>query len=319
MIVAHYTILKRHEVEEILSSFSVGKVISFKVLSGGSTNTNYLINAENGKYVLTISEQKSEKSTVELALILEHLEKNYFETSKVVHNANGKSVILWRGKPAMIKKFIEGKILNHLSPHLINLIGKQIGKLHKIEPPEYLPKQISYGKEQFINVEKYAANSEFDIWLKERLAYVSPYFSSNLPKALIHSDVFDNNVIVSEDESSIVIMDFEEATYYYRVFEIGMAFIGTCAEDETVNLEKAGHLLKGYLQETPLLDIELNALQAFTVYAGAAMTFWRHLNFNYTKPDPKMSNHYMGLKVLTDYVEEQPADCFLRYSENNYD
>ena len=68
--------------------------------------------------------------------------------------------------------------------------------------------------------------------------------------------------------------------------------------------------MKGYCREIQLLDIELNALQAFTVYAGAAMTFWRHQNFNYIKPDPKLSNHYLDLQVLSDFVEDQPADSF---------
>ncbi len=106
-------------------------------------------------------------------------------------------------------------------------------------------------------------------------------------------------------------LDFEEAAYYYRVFDLGMMIIGTCGDRETINFEKASYMLKGYLQEIGLLEIELNALQAFTVYAATAMTFWRHINFNYTKPDPSMSNHYLGLKVIADYVEEQDADVFL--------
>ena len=115
-----------------------------------------------------------------------------------------------------------------------------------------------------------------------------------------------------KERQTVMIMDFEDSAYYYRVFDIGMMIIGICGEEKTVNLEKARYILKGYRREIQLLDIELNALQAFTVYAGAAMTFWRHLNFNYTKPDSKLSNHYLGLKVLTDYVKEQPTDCFLK-------
>ena len=314
---ARYTSLTMHEIEAILANFTIKKISSFKVLSGGSENTNYLINAENDKYVLTISEQKSAKKARELAHLLEHLEKHHFETSKIIRNMSNEAVTIWNGKPIMIKKFIDGKILKDLPHHLIELIGKELGKLHKIEMPEYLPKQVGIGKEQFVNVEKYAANSLFDIWLKAKLAYVSPYFSSNLPKAFIHSDVFCDNVIISEDESSVTIMDFEDSAYYYRVFDIGMMIIGICGEGNTVNLEKARYILKGYCQEIQLLDIELNALKAFTVYAGAAMTFWRHLNFNYTKPDAKLSNHYLGLKVLTDYVAEQPADCFLKLVKNN--
>lgn len=309
---AQYTNLTMHEVEALLANFSINNISSFKVLSGGSENTNYLINAENDKYVLTICEQKSLKTARELAHLLEHLEKHHFETSKIIRNTTNEAVSLWKGKPIMIKKFIDGKILKDLPHHLIELIGRDLGKLHKIEIPEYLPKQISIGKEQFVKVEKYAANSLFDIWLKAKLEYISPYFSSNLPKAFIHGDVFWDNVIISEDESTVTIMDFEESANYYRVYDLGMMIIGICGEGNTVNLEKARCILKGYHQEIQLLDIEINALQAFTVYAGAAMTFWRHLNFNYTKPDSKLSNHYLGLQVLTDYVEKQDADCFLK-------
>lgn len=309
---ARYTSLKMNVIEPILANYTINNISSFKVLSGGSENTNYLINAENDKYVLTICEQKSDTKARELAHLLEHLEKHNYETSKIIRNTSNEPITLWKGRPIIIKKFIDGKILKDLPHHLIELIGRELGKLHKIEAPEYLSKQVGYGKEQFVNVEKYAANSLFDIWLKEKLKYVSPYFSSNLPKALIHSDVFCDNVIISEDESSVIIIDFEDSAYYYRVFDIGMMIIGICGEEKTVNFEKVRYILKGYRQEIQLLDIELNALQAFTVYSGAAMTFWRHLNFNYTKPDSKLSNHYLGLKVLTDYVEEQPADCFLK-------
>jgi homoserine kinase type II len=314
---AQYTSLTTHEIEAIFANLSINYISSFKVLSGGSENTNYLINAKNDKYVLTICEQKSDKKARELAHLLEHLEKHDFETSKIIRNTNNEPVTFWKGRPIIIKKFIEGKILKDLPYHLIELIGRELGKLHKIEAPEYLPKQVGYGKEQFVKVEKYAANSLFDIWLKEKLEYVSPYFSSNLPKAFIHSDIFCDNVIINEDESSVMIIDFEDSAYYYRVFDIGMMIIGICSEGKTINFGKVRYILKGYHQEIQLLDIELNALQAFTVYAGAAMTFWRHINYNYTKPDSKLSDHYLGLKVLTDYVEEQPADCFLNLIKKN--
>jgi hypothetical protein len=69
--------------------------------------------------------------------------------------------------------------------------------------------------------------------------------------------------------------------------------------------------LISYRKEVQLLDSELIALQAFTVFAGAAMTFWRHINFNYTKPGVNLKNHYMELKILSDSVAEQQADHFL--------
>lgn len=313
---AEYTGLTKYDIEAIAAGMAFGDIISVKLLSGGSENTNYKVDAVNGKYVVTICEQKSVRQTMELVQLLEHLESHGFETSRIIRNANKEPITLWNGKPVVIKKFVEGKTLEHLSNYLLELLGVELGKLHKIEAPDYLPKQLRIGKEQFVKVKEYAANSSFDIWLSKKLDYVSSYFSPSLPKTLIHSDVFCDNVIVDADERSVVLMDFEEAVYNYRIFDIGMTIIGVCGKESKIDFKKAEHLLKGYQEEVQLLDIEAKALQAFTVYAGAAMTFWRHMNFNHTVPDSKLSNHYEFLKVLTDFAEQQPPDRFLNLVKN---
>ena len=149
---AQYSSLARHEIEVISANFNIKDISSFRVLSGGSENTNYLINAENGKYVLTICEQKTPEQSGELAHLLEHLEKHRFKTSRIIRSMKNEPLILWKGKPILIKEFVKGKILDDLPRHLIELAGRELGKLHKIEAPEYLPRQLSFGKEQFVNV-----------------------------------------------------------------------------------------------------------------------------------------------------------------------
>lgn len=308
---ALYTVLSINEIQEIGKQFGIANINSYKVLSGGSENTNYLVNAAEDKFVLTICEQKSEENARSLADLLAYFEENNFRTSKIIRTAvSNDSIALWKGKPIMFKRFIEGKVIEDLPNNLLELIGIELGKLHKIKAPTYIPNQVAYGEENFSEVEKYAADSEFSIWLKEKRNYILPYLTEELPKSIIHSDLFADNVIISEDENEVQIMDFEEAAYYYRVFDIGMTIIGICRDDKIINFEKAKSFLKGYQQEIDLLEIEINALQAFTVYAGASMTFWRHMNFNFTKPDPTMSEHYVGLKVVADFIQEQPADCF---------
>ena len=104
---AQYTSLTRSEIETISVKFSISNIYSYKILSGGSENTNYLISTENDKYVLTICEQKSAKKARELAHLLEHLEKHHFETSKIIRNMSNEPVTIWSGRPIMIKKFID--------------------------------------------------------------------------------------------------------------------------------------------------------------------------------------------------------------------
>ena len=310
------TRLNEIEIREILAKFDIHNISSFELLSGGSENTNYLVKSENGKYVLCIFEQKTEKNAKELAHLLKHLEINNFNTSKLIYTSDSESVIIWKNKPIIIKAFIEGKIRKDLPPHLLKLIGKDLAKLHQINVPEYLPKQLNYGKEQFSNVKKYSANSEFDIWLKNILEYISPYLKLNLPKSIIHSDVFWDNVIIGENDNSATIIDFEESVNYYRLFDVGMTIIGICGEEKFINMEKVKRLLEGYQSEVQLSEVEINSLKAFTIYAGVSMTFWRHQNFNYVKPNSEMSNHYMKLKVLVDDMVKQADDCFVRLIKN---
>ena len=310
------TSLNEIEIREILAKFDIHNISSFELLSGGSENTNYLVKSKKGKYVLCIFEQKTVKNAKNLAHLLKHLEINNFNTSKIIYTSDSESVIIWKDKPIIIKTFIEGGIRKDLPPNLLKLIGKELAKLHQINTPEYLSNQLNYGKEQFANVKKYSANSEFDIWLKNILEYISPYLKLNLPKSIIHSDVFWDNVIIGEDDNSATIIDFEESVNYYRLFDIGMTIIGICGEEKIINLEKIKYLLDGYQSEVQLLKDEINSLKAFTIYAGASMAFWRHQNFNYVNPNSEMSNHYMKLKVLVDDIVKQADDCFVRLIKN---
>ena len=309
---AQYTKLTQSDLESILTPYGVKQIISFKILNGGSENTNYQVQTHGKKLVVTICELKTEKNALELAQLLEHLAHNNFETSTLIKTLDNKLLTSWQGKPVMVKSFVKGSIIEHLPNDLITLIGAQLGKLHKVAAPKYLQNHANFGKQEFSNIKKYAANSLFDTWLMGNLEYIQPFISSKLPQGLIHADVFSSNIIINELQNSAVIMDFEEAVKYYRVYDIGMTIIGICGEGVTINFEKVSALLKGYQKEVQLLDIEINALQAFTVYAGSAMTFWRHSHFNFIKPDPDFFDHYKTLQTLTDFVKQQPADCFVK-------
>jgi len=309
----HYTSLSKSDIEAILKQFGIVSFSAFKRLDGGSENSNYFIESDQGQFVLCVCEQKTRDEAIQLANLLTYLRKNDFKTSEVKLTADGESVIDYKGKPIMIRNFIQGKIIEDLSPNLLSLIGKELASLHKIEAPDYLPDKLNYGKEQFHKVDEYAPNSDFDLWLKSVMKYITPHIEKNLPQSLIHGDVFWDNVIISDSKDEVTIMDFEEASRYYRLFDIGMMIIGICAEGEEINMTKAGHLLKGYVSEQILSDEELASLKAFTIYAGAAMTFWRYQNFRISKPNSDMFDHYLGLKVLVDYLGNQEDDCLLRW------
>lgn len=305
-----YSILNKVELLEILEPYSISKIKSYEILSGGSENTNYKIDSELGIIVLTISEQKTTEEARNLTRLLDYLKKHNFTTSELVHTTQNKSLSIFNKRPVMVKKFIEGKIISRLPTHLLEQIGADVAKLHKITPPDYLRKVMWCGKERFNEVEEYALNSSFDMWIKDILLYINKYITPDLPKAFIHSDIFDSNIIVSHDETRATIMDFEEATYYFRVFDIAMLFIGLCIENKTINFSYASSILKGYTNSIQLTEKELQILQPFTVYAAAGVAFWRHKNFNHTKPDKYLKDTYLNMKDLADTIRTISSSHF---------
>lgn len=310
---SQYSVLNQADISDIIKEYGIEIIDSFTLLSGGSENTNYQVSSENQKFVLTICEQKTVENALSLAHLLEHLAKHDFETSKLVPSISGDLVSTWNGKPVMLKIFLNGEIMDDLPNPILKNIGVKMGELHRIAPPSYLPKILSYGQEYFHEVGQYAPDSVFEKWLSEIHDYIRPYFKNDLPKTLIHSDIFYSNVIVCENIQSACIMDFEEAANYYRIFDLGMTIVGLCSGMGVINLEKVNHLIKGYQQIIELKDAEKKSLQAFTVYAAAAMTFWRHRNFNHTNPDPEMYDHYLGLKDIADFVRKLPEKVFLDF------
>ena len=299
---AQYTVLNETQIQELSNIYNLGKVLSFKVLSGGSENTNYCVKTEKDKFVFTICEQKTPQGAEELAELLTHLDRYQFSTSKVIQTEKAENISLWEGKPIIVKSYLEGKILEDFSPQLLQYLGAELGKLHKVPAPDYLPKIINYGKEYFEEVKGYAPESAFYQWLKETKTYIQESLTEDLPKSLIHSDIFYSNVIVAEDEKTAIIMDFEEATYYYRVFDIGMMLVGLCTENRELNFAKANSILTGYQRVSPLSDLELKALPAATVYAAAATAFWRHRQFNHVFPDEAQMNRYEEMRDVAGFV-----------------
>lgn len=307
---AQYTVLNHHEVQTIMSQYGVQPVTSFKVLSGGSENTNYDVRSSDGHFVLTICEQKPAQQAEELVALLSHLIENGLNTSKPVNTVNGSRIAFWNTKPVILKEFIEGDIIEDLSKGHLIALGVELAKLHQVKAPDYLPDRVAYGLERFHEVAAYAPESSFATWAQEFRDYILAHITEQLPLTLIHSDLFDNNVIVDPDSGNLTIMDYEEACHYYRIFDVGMTIVGTCCLGNKLDLQKAARLLKGYQRQVRLLEIEQDSLQVFTAYGAAATAFWRHQNFNHVNPDPDMKDHHKTMQELADHVRAIPAKVF---------
>ena len=296
-----YTNLDNKSLQSIVQQYAIPPITNWSILEGGSENTNYLLETAKQKYILTICERKTFEETTTLVNLLRHLEEHQFKSTTVIPNKKDQNISFFEDKPIILKSYLSGKIIQNLPNQIIEEIGTDISHLHLIPAPDYLPKVYSYGQQVFSDLTTTNINHPFVDWLSEMHVYIKDNLNTTLPKALIHGDIFFSNIIIDQQDTPTII-DFEEACYYYRMYDIGMAIVGLCNQDGIIDFTKASQLIQGYEKIIPIPNSEKDAIQLFIIYAATATAFWRFRQFNIIAPTPSHKDAYLEMKKIADGV-----------------
>ena len=278
-------------------------------MEGGLENTSYCVETSAGRYVLTLWNQKSLRHATDLANLLVYLNDHGIRTSRVVVPSGEPSVVLHDGIPVMLKRFVDGGVTANLTGNLLAQLGGEIARLHKIPAPSYVPQSFLYGRSHFTEVTDSSLDHAYLQWLSEKSDYLEKRIPQDLPLALIHGDVFFDNVIVQGDEL-MAIIDFEEACHYYRNFDLGTVIVGSCRGRRGISFKKARQFMRGYQEETTLQAAERGTLKVFAVYAAVATSFWRFRQYHLRRPEPRLYDTHVEMQTLADSICEYPESRF---------
>ena len=114
---AVYTKLEKDEIDNILLNYKLGKLKRFSGIKEGIENTNYSIETEKGKYILTIYERRVKKADLPFfSNLMVELSKNGFICPKPILNKDNAYISDLNDKKFMIVSFLDGKSKNNLSP-----------------------------------------------------------------------------------------------------------------------------------------------------------------------------------------------------------
>ncbi len=304
-----YDHLDRAAVASLARRFGIDDITAFSVMDGGSENTNYCIETNSGKYVLTLCDQKSLQHATNLANLLGYLTEQGIRTSRVVVPPKGPVVILHDQKPVILKRYVDGNITANITGNLLLQLGEEMARLHKISTPSYLPKSFPYGRSYFPEVTDSSLDHAYIDWLSEKNSYLQKRIPENLPMTFIHGDVFFDNLIVRGDQL-MAIIDFEDACHYYRSFDLGMVIVGTCRGRQGICFRKARRFIRGYQNDMTLRSDERECLQAFAVYAAVATSFWRFRQYHLRRPEPRFYDRHVEMQTLADTISEYPESSF---------
>ncbi len=307
---AVYTQLSKPELVKLASKFGL-KMNDFAPVMDGACNSNYLLETDHGPYMLTIVEERNEVEAAVLAKLLLWLEKNKYPTTRLRKTKNGGNYETYLGKAVLVKKYLKGKVHDVLNAGQIEQVGKYLGQLHSVPLPGFIPDYHYYEKPVFYSVIGKGIDVEYESWLEDRLDYFNKNLPENMPRGLVHGDLFSDNVLF-EKKNLKAIIDFEEACNCFLIFDIGMTIIGLCMYGSKIIAEKARALLKGYQEIRYLEKEEMLNLQMFMEYAAVRTSSWRLWKYHIDAPNPERENKHREMMAMAEAVRDMPKEELLK-------
>ncbi len=278
---AVYTKLNHTKIEEILSNYNLGKLNQFKGIEEGIENSNYFLLVENKKFILTIYEKRVKpKDLPFFSDLMSSLNKSNFKCPAPIINKQNETITDFEGKKLMIVSFLEGKAKKNLSPANCKSIGIEIAKMHGITKDFKIKREndlsIKSWRGLFDSVKDKCSKIHKDLpkLIDENLNDVEKNWPKNLPRGIIHADLFHDNIFFNQDKFSGII-DFYFSCEDFLAFEIAICFNALCfdglKENLSFNVTKAKNFIDGYTSIRRLTEQEKNNIKVLS--QGAALRF----------------------------------------------
>jgi homoserine kinase type II len=310
---ADYTKLTLKTVKAIISEYDLGEFKSMAPLDGGQANSSVKILTRTGAFTLSVCDEKNADDIHCLTRVLTYLEARGFPCTRLIVTRNGSPFIHHGTKPVYIKEFLTGEVCRDLSHEMLIQVGNAMAKLHALASPPNLPDQFPYGLESFDELFGIGMLHPYVKWLKKKKEFLITAIDQTMAKGFIHGDIFWDNLLFSKD-TLVAILDFEEACTYFKLYDLGMAVVGCCAQNKNFSMDQVKQLIRGYEQVCPLTDPEKKQLKIFMEYAAVAASFWRFRQYNLRYPSPGKKDNYLELAGLADQIhsmeDQKFADIF---------
>jgi homoserine kinase type II len=286
---AVYTKLSEEELKKFFSKYSLGNLLNYKGIEEGIENTNYFIQTEKGKFILTVYEKRvDEKDLPFFISLMRNLFDNNFPSPEPIINNNGNYISEIAGKKAAVVSFLEGRSKKNLNPSDCFDVGVSTAKLHLIA------KNLTQKRENKLSVDSWKKiynkvkkdcskiHPKLTDVIEKNLLEIEKKWPKNIPSGIIHADLFPDNVFFKNNKLSGII-DYYFSCYDFYSFEIAICLNALCFEGKNENLSfnvtKAKKFIDGYSTIRKLEKAEKESLKILC--QGAALRFLLTRVFDY--------------------------------------
>ncbi len=257
---AVYTDVPDDELQKFAAQYAIGEVVACKGIAEGVENSNYLLRAETGTFILTLYEKRVDPKDLPFFIaLMEHLASRGLACPTPLRGRDGVALRTLCGRPAAIITFLDGMWPRRIQPFHCAGVGRALAELHRAGGSFAMSRPNSLSL---------AGWGTLFLLCRERADEIRPGLAEEL---VIHADLFPDNVFFRGEQVSGLI-DFYFACSDFLAYDIAICLNAWCFEsDGSFNVTKARLLLSNYRAVRPISAAELAALPLLA--RGSALRF----------------------------------------------
>jgi homoserine kinase type II len=280
------TVPTNSELAAFAAAYDRGALESARGIEAGTVNTSYLLELEQGRAFLRIYEEQDFAGAAREASLLVHLAARGIPTPAPLLGRDGLATRPIAGKPAALFPWVEGNILcqRAVTPPAAERVGAALARIHLAgHAPDAPLGGGRFGPAELVaRCDRVAASSDMEARalaapLRETVARTSARRRSDIPRGLIHGDLFRDNVLWDAPPSTCriaALLDFESAHDGPFVFDLVVTLLSWSYGSE-LNLPIAAAIVRGYQGVRSLEPNEREALYDEAVFAAVRFTITR--------------------------------------------
>jgi homoserine kinase type II len=271
-----YTTIEENELKSFLSNYDVGVLKDYQGISDGIENTNYFVNTNRGRFVLTIFEHHSFDEMQYYLKLMHHLADHEVPSANPVADNQGNYLNLFRNKPIALVERLNGGSITETSVDHCQQLGMAMGKMHSaglsFAGRQDNPRGAAWCQQTAVKIIG-KLNADEQNMLDEEVHFQKEKRHADLPRGVIHADLFRDNALWVETSNFSGIIDFYYSCDDVLLYDLAVAANDWCSnEDFTLNKDKVIALLTHYNTFRPLTDNEQVYWPA--MLRAGALRFW---------------------------------------------
>lgn len=314
---AVYTQVPAEMLAALVARYDLGSLISAKGIAEGVENSNYMVETERARVILTLYEKRVDAADLPFFLaLLDHLADRGLPVPRALRDHDGVQLQTVAGRPACVIEFLPGVSVTTPTVAQTRATGAALGEVHRALADFTMDRPNALG---LAGWHALAARCGSDLdaiaaglarRIAEELAFLDRAWPAALPRSVIHADLFPDNVLMLGDRVTGLI-DFYFACSEIRAWDLAVTHASWCFDPDGTHYhsELGRALVAGYDRTFGLSDEEA---EAFAVLArGAALRFlltraWDWLN---TPADALVvrKDPLAFLRRLDVYAKSEPA------------